>query len=138
VRQAVPAEVRVARVPWLALAAGASLLALVALVALAQLPGAGAGAGVALLGGAFAVLSVLFPHPAAQALAAAQPGAALGLALVLAQRTLRARAQWRAERLPGFSRVPADPTGSAPAPAPPTTASSAARGSSQVSAPSGT
>lgn len=136
VRQAAPAELRVARVPWLALVAGASLLAALAALALAQLPAAGAGAAVALLGGGFAVLAVLFPHPAAQALAAAQPGAAVGLLLVAAQAALRQRAKARVARLPGFSRVPAEPTGSAPAPQ--TTASSAARSSGQAAAPSGT
>jgi hypothetical protein len=136
VRQSEPAELRVARVPWLALVAGASALALLTAVLLARLPGAAAGAAVALLGGAFAVLAVLFPHPAAQALAAAQPGAALGLALALALAALRRRARLRVERLPGFSRVPAEPTGSAPVSAPPS-ASSAPRGSSQVTAPSG-
>jgi hypothetical protein len=135
VRQAAPAEVRVARAPWLALGAGASLAAAVALLVLAQAPAAAAGAAVALLGGGFAVLSVLFPHPAAQALAAAQPGAALGLGLALALAALRRRARLRVERLPGFSRAPADPTGSAPVPPP---ASSAARGSSQAAAPSST
>lgn len=138
VRQAAPHEVRVARVPWAALAAAAALAGAALVLALAAVPAPAAGAGLTLLGGAFAVLSVLYPQPAAQLAGAAVPGAAAGGLAVLARAALRWRRAGAGRRLPGFARPPAAaaPTGSAPAPPAPSAAPG--RGSSQAAAPSGT
>ena len=110
VRQSAPDAVRVVRVPWLALVVGCSLAVFVAAVALTRLPTSAAGLLVAVLFGAFGAGAVLYPQPAAQAVAAGQPGLALGLFAVAVQTALRWRVRHRVAHLPGFTRTRPEPS----------------------------
>ncbi|MCI0705406.1 MAG: hypothetical protein L0241_30465 [Planctomycetia bacterium] len=125
-RQTSPEPVRVARVPWLALVIVCSVAVFIVVVVLTWLPTSAVGVVVALIGGAFGVGVVLYPQPAAQVVAASQPGLAIGLVAVAVQAIVRGYVRHRVKHLPGFSRtLPelATSTGSAPQPAPPGAAS---------------
>ena len=139
VRQAAPEAVRVVRVPWLALVVGCSLVVFVAAVSLTRLPTSAAGLLVAILGGAFGAGAVLYPQPAAQAVAAGQPGLALGLAAVVVQALFRWRARHRVAHLPGFTRTRPEPSGAAvpssATGAPPAASSRSRPGSTGTAAP---
>jgi hypothetical protein len=111
VHQAVPDAVRVARGPWLVLVTGCSLAVVLAFLALAWLPATAAGLFVASLGGVFGACAVLYPQVAAQAVAAGQPGAAVGLAAVAVVALIRWDARRRVTHLPGFTRTPPGPRG---------------------------
>ena len=127
-RQSSPEPVRVVRVPWVALVVACSLMVFVAMIVLTWLPTAASGLAVALFGGAFGVGAVLYPQPAAQVVAAAQPGFAVGLFAVLLLAAVRFRARRRVRHLPGFTRTARDPSaGSVPR----------ARGSGNAPAPVG-
>jgi hypothetical protein len=112
-RQPAPAPVAVYRVPWAGLVVGCSAAAFGLVLVLSRLPGAAVGPAVAVVGGGLGAAAVLFPHPAAQAAGACQPGVAAAAGVLLALAAARWHARRRVARLPGFSRVPAEP--SAPA-----------------------
>lgn len=137
-RQLGPEPVRVARAPWVALAIVCSLLVFLVVVGLTWLPATAGGLAVTLLGGAFAVGAVLYPQPTAQAVAAAQPGFALGLAAVAVQAVVRWEVRRRVRHLPGFTRAaPEATTGSAPPPAPSAPSARSRPGSTGTPAPTG-
>jgi hypothetical protein len=96
--------------PRLPFIIGVSIGALILGLLLSQLPGWLSGPIVAVLAGAVAVATVLYPQPATQIAAAAEPGCA-ALVLVLG---IQAVARWqhrqRITHLPGFTRT--DPGGS--------------------------
>ncbi|QJW97606.1 hypothetical protein FTUN_5181 [Frigoriglobus tundricola] len=69
-----------------------------------------------MLGGAFGVGAVLYPQPAAQVVAAGQPGLELGLFAVAAQAVLRWRVRRRISHLPGFTRTRSEPSAAAAPP----------------------
>jgi hypothetical protein len=118
-RQLAPEPLRVARAPWAALAIACSSAAFLIVVGLARLRAGASGAAVALVGGAVAVGAVLYPQPAAQAVAAAQPGLAAAAVALAAQAAVRWRVRRRVRYLPGFTRTPPDTaTASVPLPAP--------------------
>jgi len=117
VRQVQPDPVRIVRVPWLALVVGCSLAVFVIAVALTWLPASASGLLVAALGGAFGVGAVLYPQPAAQVLAAGQPGLELGLVVIAAQAVIRWRVRRRIAHLPGFTRTRSEPSAVAVPPA---------------------
>jgi hypothetical protein len=116
-RQNAPEAIRVARVPWVALVIVCSLLVFLVAVVLTWLNTVAAGLVVTLLGGAFGIGAVLYPHPAAQVVAAGQPGLAIALVALVVQALLRYSVRRRVKYLPGFTRTPPElTTGSAPAP----------------------
>lgn len=110
VRQNAPEPVRVLRVPWLALVIGCSLVAFLLAVALAWLPALASALVVVAAGTGFVVGVVLYPQPASQALAAAEPGSALGLVAVLLAAAVRWQVRRRVTHLPGFTRTPPEPS----------------------------
>jgi hypothetical protein len=124
IHQPAPEVVRVVRVPWVLLLTGCSLLAALGLVALAGMSGTRAGLSVALLGGAFGAGAVLYPQPAAQVAAASQPGAVLGLGAVALLAAVRWHARRRVLNLPGFTRIPSEPSAVGPAAGSPSSARS--------------
>jgi hypothetical protein len=97
------------RLPWLLVASTVGLL-LVAGLGQLRLTVVGPAVAVAAVG--VAVAAVFLPQPSAQALAAAQPGLALGGLLLGVQFGWRRYRSWRAERRPTFSRTlpAADPS----------------------------
>jgi hypothetical protein len=119
-RQTSPEPVRVARVPWVALVIVCSVAAFLVVIVLTWLPTAAVGVAVALLGGAFGVGVVLYPQPAAQVVAAAQPGLVVALVAVVVQAVFRWYVRRRVRHLPGFTRTHPEPptTGTASAPQP--------------------
>jgi hypothetical protein len=121
-RQNSPEPIRVARVPWLALVIVCSVAVFLVVIVLTWLPAAAVGVAAALLGGAFGVGVVLYPQPAAQVVAAAQPGLALALVAVAVQSAFRWYVRRRVKHLPGFTRTRPEPatTGTASAPQPAT------------------
>jgi hypothetical protein len=110
VRQTTPDVLRVVRVPWAALGIGCSLVVFVVVIALTWLSPAASGVMVAVLGGAFAVGAVLYPQPAAQVVAAGQPGLALALFAVAVQALVRWQVRRRVTHLPGFTRTLPEPS----------------------------
>ncbi len=112
-RQAAPDAVRVARVPWLALVIVCSLVVFLVAVLLTRLNAVAAGVVITALGGAFGIAAVLYPQPAAQVVAAGQPGLAVALFGVAAQALVRWHLRRRARYLPGFTRTLPEPTASA-------------------------
>ncbi|HVL14846.1 MAG TPA: hypothetical protein VM529_19910, partial [Gemmata sp.] len=108
-RQSTPGPVRVYRVPRTGLLILCSVVAFVAVLAASQLPGRWLGPVVAVVACVAGVGAVFFPHPAATALGASQPGFA-GAALVLVALGLaRLAYHRRVTRLPGFSRTAPEP-----------------------------
>ncbi len=117
-RQAAPEPIRVARVPWAALVVVCSLAVFLIALTLTWMHTVAAGVSVALLGGGFGVAAVLYPQPASQVVAAAQPGFALALVVIALQALVRWQVRRRVRYLPGFTRTPPEPTAGAPLPAP--------------------
>ncbi|MDY3554676.1 hypothetical protein R5W24_003802 [Gemmata sp. JC717] len=112
-RQLGPEPVPVARAPWTAVVVVCSLVVFLLVVLLAWLNPVAAALAVAALGGGFAVAAVLYPQPATQAVAAAQPGLVFGLVAVAAQAAVRWEVRRRVRYLPGFTRTLPAPTASA-------------------------
>jgi hypothetical protein len=108
-RQTGHGPARVYRVPTVGLIVAASAVVLLIGLVVSRLRGAIAGPLVAVLAGGAAVGAVLFPQPASQVAAAAEPGLAV-LVLVL---VLQAAGRWyyrkRVTYLPGFTRTRPEP-----------------------------
>jgi hypothetical protein len=114
VRQSAPEPVRVARVPWLALVIGWSLVAALLILLPTWLPASVSGVLVALLAGTFCAAALLYPQPTAQVLAAAQPGQVLGVFAALVQALIRWQVRQRVAHLPGFTRTLPEPSAVGP------------------------
>jgi hypothetical protein len=112
--QTAPTPVRVARIPWLVLVVGCSFATGFAMLLVIWVPGTGRGVLVAVLGGAVGAFAVLFPQPAAQAIAAAQPGVVLALAALGVLGASRWHAHRQVTYLPGFTRTMPEPSAVAP------------------------
>lgn len=111
VRQNAPEQVRVVRVPWLALVVGCSLVVFLVLIVLTWLPTMISALVVVLTGAAFVVGVVLYPEPASQVVAAGQPGFVLGLLAIVMLAVIRWQVRRRVEHLPGFTRTLPEPSG---------------------------
>ncbi len=120
VRQTAPDAVRVFRAPWLAFVIVCSLVVFLVVILLTWLTPIAAGLVVTVLCGVFAVVAVLYPQPAAQAVAAGQPGLVIALLAVTVQALVRWEIRRRVRYLPGFTRTLPEaiagtaPTGSVP------------------------
>ncbi len=114
-RQTAPDAIRVARAPWVALAIVCSLVVFLVVVLLTWLNTVAAGVVVTLLGGVFGIAVVLYPQPAAQVVAAGQPGLVIAIVAVIAQALVRWVIRRRVRYLPGFTRTLPEPTVSGPA-----------------------
>jgi len=105
-----PGEVAFLHLPRVAFIIGVSVATLLLGLILSRLPGWLAGPAVAVIGAAIAIAATLYPQPASQTAAAAEPGFAT-LLLVLAFQTA---ARWyhrrRVTYLPGFTRSAPTPT----------------------------
>jgi hypothetical protein len=118
-RQAAPASLSVYRVPRVAFMIACSVGVFVLFLVLTRLPVVAVGPVVAVLAGAIGVAAVLFPHPAAQAAGACQPGLVASVAVLLLHFGVRVYYRRRATHLPGFSRsIPEPSAPSAPVPVP--------------------
>jgi hypothetical protein len=108
-RQAVPGPLAVYRAPRAGVLTVCSVVAFLIVLLLSRLPSWAVGPGVALVGLAGGVAAVFYPHPAAQAVGACQPGLVAAAAVLL----LLAGARWsyrrRVTHLPGFTRTDAEP-----------------------------
>ena len=135
-RQNAPDTLRVARAPWTALVIVCSLVVFLVALVLTRLNAVASGLVVTLLGGAFGVAAVLYPQPAAQAVAAGQPGLVIALLALGVQAVVRWQVRRRVRYLPGFTRTAPEPaTGTMAHPVP---ASVRARsGSTGAPAPTG-
>ncbi|AMV23088.1 hypothetical protein VT84_01660 [Gemmata sp. SH-PL17] len=108
-RQNTPGTLRVARVPWIALVIVSSLGVFLVAVLLTWLNTVASGLAVALLGGTFGVAAVLYPQPAAQVVAAGQPGLVVALLALSLQMVVRWEIRRRVRNLPGFTRAAPEP-----------------------------
>lgn len=116
-RQPSPAAVTVYRVPRTGLLVACSVAAFVLVLLVARLPVGAAGPVVALGGGAIGVVTVFYPHPAAQVFGACQPGVAAAAAVLLVLVGARAYHRRQVSRMPGFAQSLPEPSGvAAPVP----------------------
>lgn len=115
--QSVPAAMTVYRVPRVGLVIVASVTAFVLILAQSRLRAGAVGLVMALLGCAIALVAVFFPQPTAQIAAAAQPGVAVALLVLLIQIATYWHYRRRVTHLPGFARGRAEPV-AAPSPVP--------------------
>lgn len=109
-RQVVPGPVRVFQVTHIGMLGACSGAAFVLSLLLWRLPGAVFGLGLAVVSGAAVVAAVLYPHPAAQVVGAAQPGLVLAGAAVAVASTARWLHHRRVSHSPGFSRTSPEPS----------------------------
>lgn len=140
VRQVTPEAVRVVRLPWLGLAVVCSLFVAVVMLVLTWCPPGVVASAITLGGCALGLCGVLYPQPAAQWVAAGQPGFFVGMVAIAIQAVIRWQARRRITHLPGFSRVSLEPsvaagvsTASLGTPSPPSSRSSSRTGGNAAS-----
>lgn len=112
VRRATAEPLRLSLAPRWAWWVAACAIGLLLVAGIGQLRLGFVGPAVALAAVALAVGAIFLPQPTAQAVAACQPGFALGVVVLLAQFGWRTYRRWRTDRLPTFSRTapPPEPT----------------------------
>ncbi len=110
VLQTVPQSVRVFRVSWVAIIIACSLVSFLLLVILTWLPATASVLLVIVSVTGFVIGVVLYPQPASQAVAAAQPGFAFGFLAILLVAYVRWQVRRRVTHLPGFTRTPVEPS----------------------------
>jgi hypothetical protein len=111
--QSAPASIIGFRISHTAVVIVCSVFAFVVVVLLSQLPGSLLGFGLVLVGGGLGVVTVFYPHVAAQAAGACQIGVAVSLVVVCLLGLARWAYHRRITRTPGFARSLPEP--SAPA-----------------------
>jgi hypothetical protein len=111
-RVAAPTSVSFVHLPRIAFLIGCSVAVLFIGLVLSRFPGWLAGPIVAVLAGAIAIAATLYPQPAAQFAAAAEPGFAALLLVLAFQAAARRYHRQRVTYLPGFARTGPSPTAS--------------------------
>jgi hypothetical protein len=116
-RQLTPGPIAVYRFAHIPFVVVCSVLLFAVIFLLPRLPVGALGLVIAVLGCVAGILALLLPHAAAQVAGASQPGVAFAIAVLLGLAAIRSYYRHRITHLPGFTRMPIEPSGtSAPVP----------------------